>query len=53
MWRETKLKKILQRTGRQRLAVEKLNEYFLPQKNALLETDKFRQLKQITEETID
>ena len=34
-------------------AVEKLNEYFLPKKNVLLETHKFRQLKQITEETID
>ncbi|CAB4026618.1 Hypothetical predicted protein [Paramuricea clavata] len=34
-------------------AVEKLNEYFLPKKNVLLETRKFRQLKQITEETID
>ena len=33
-------------------AVEKLNEYFLPKKNVLLETRKFRQLKQITEETI-
>ena len=33
-------------------AVEKLNEYFLPKKNVLLETHKFRQLKQITEETI-
>ena len=34
-------------------AVQKLNEYFLPKKNVLLETRKFRQLKQITEETID
>ena len=34
-------------------AVEKLNEYFLPKKNVLLETHKFHQLKQITEETID
>jgi hypothetical protein len=34
-------------------AVGKLNEYFLPKKNVLLETHKFCQLKQITEETID
>ena len=34
-------------------AVEKLNEYFSPKKNVLFETHKFRQLKQVTEETID
>ena len=34
-------------------AVEKLNEYFSPKKNVLFETHKFRQLKQLTEETID
>ena len=34
-------------------AVEKLNEYFSPKKNILFETHKFRQLKQMSEETID
>ena len=33
--------------------VEKLNEYFLLKKNVLLGTHKFRQLKQIIEETVD
>ena len=34
-------------------AVEKLHEYFSRKKNVLFETHKFRQLKQVTEETID
>ena len=34
-------------------AVEKLNEYFSPKKNVLFKTHKFRQLKQVTEDTIE
>ena len=34
-------------------AVEKLTEYFVPKKNLLYEVHKFRQLKQLSEETID
>ena len=34
-------------------AIEKLSAYFSPKKNLLFETHKFRQLKQMTEETID